>query len=317
MSNKTLETIERGECHLSVKLKEDISESLLHPSNKQEETLVSEESSVSELFPPSSDKESERARKWFDKIYFPRICVQEFLQIADQLRGGGDTCRFSGRAFGSYNVVVYIIFDDGVEWAIKMPRGSIKDGQEHKFLNSEYATLRHLWEQLPAIPAPRLHSASFTTNNPAKTPYIIMDKVPGVPLWRAVRECEMRGEKVDEMLRQMADVRKALASHTWVETGSLTDLGGEFGVVVNKQLTIRNFFDDWEQIHDRPGAFESSIAYNSNLLQETWRNVQKRDRNSVDTLVQWKIQFYPLVSPPFVCQTTRWRFLFGTHGYEL
>ena len=43
MSNKTLETIERGECHLSVKLKEDISESLLHPSNKQEETLVSEE----------------------------------------------------------------------------------------------------------------------------------------------------------------------------------------------------------------------------------------------------------------------------------
>src|SRR5271170_4814580 len=84
----------------------------------------------------------------------------------------------SGRRSGSYNVIIFILFDDGVEWAVKIPRGNFKEGQENIFLMSEYATLYFLQREMPTVPAPKVHGSCFTSNNPTKTPYFIMDKSP-------------------------------------------------------------------------------------------------------------------------------------------
>jgi hypothetical protein len=146
------------------------------------------------ILPSATANESKARRRWFEEVHFPKICVQEFLPIAREVRKGDHTCRFGERMLGTYNVVIFILFDDGVEWAIKMPRGNFKEGQEDMFLMSEYATLYFLQRDIPTVPSPKVHRSCFTDNNPTKTPYFITDKVPGIPMWRAFREHE-RGEK--------------------------------------------------------------------------------------------------------------------------
>jgi hypothetical protein len=159
------------------------------------------------------------------------------------------------------------------------------------FLMSEYATLYFLQRDIPTVPSPKVHGSCFTSNNPTKTPYFIMDKVPGISMWRAFREHEMGRERVFEMLRQLAEVRKALPSRGWTETGSFTMLDEEF-YVIEKQLTYRNFFDKPEEIESRHGLFDSSISYYANLLQERWRKVQEEYLTYDEALIQWKIHLY-------------------------
>ena len=95
-------------------------QSNVHPNDpKQEPTSL----------PHPAEDESASKRKWFEGIFFPRICVQEFLTIAGKLREGDYTCRFGERNCGAYNVVFYIAFSDGVEWVVKIPRGRAPDGR--------------------------------------------------------------------------------------------------------------------------------------------------------------------------------------------
>lgn len=184
--------------------------------------------------PSPTNDENEAEREWFEEYLFPRICAAEFLLIATNIRDGDHACHFGERIMGSLSVVFFLVFDDGVEWVVKIPKATIDDEEEHMFLMSEYTT--HVFLQdIESIPAPKVHGASFVNNNPTKTPYFMMDKLPGIPLWRAVRENEMRRDGVFEMLRQLAEVRKVLATHTWPEIGSLIMV--EEDVVVEKLLT--------------------------------------------------------------------------------
>ena len=262
---------------------------MIHALSIQNDDSV-DTAAYEQLFPYGPPHESEKARKWFEEFYFRRVCVQEFLRIASELREGQHTCRFGERMWGAYNVIMFIIFDDGVEWVVKAPRGSLKEDQEHIFLASEYATLRFLQEDIRAVPAPKIHGSCLDMNNPTKTPYIMMDKVSGVPVYRAFREYAMDRGNVFKMLRDLAEVRKALSKRTWLETGSFDIAEGY--VVVERQLSIRNFSDDWEEIEKRPGAFESSIAYYVNLLQESWRKAQEELSTSEEMLLKWKIYLY-------------------------
>src|ERR1700685_1416439 len=92
------------------------------------------------ILPHPAEDETEPERKWFEEHFFPRICAQEFLRVAMNLREGDHVCRFGQRLVGGLNVVVFLLFDDGVEWVVKIPRGSVDDGEENMFLMSEYAT---------------------------------------------------------------------------------------------------------------------------------------------------------------------------------
>jgi hypothetical protein len=119
-----------------------------------------------------------------------------------------------------------------------------------------------------------------------------MDKVPGLPLWQALGDNDIsrRREVVFKMLRQLAEVRKTLSRHTRSEIGSLTIC--ETYVVVERQLSLRNLLDGWNKIQSRPGPFDSSIAYYANLLQDSWRTVQKGLPTGEVAMRRWKIHAY-------------------------
>ena len=259
-------------------------QSNIHPTDAKPEPI---------FLPHPAEDESASKRKWFEDFFFARICVQEFLNIAAKLREGDYTCCFGERNWGSYNVVVYITFSDGVEWVVKIPRAMPRDGEESKSLKSEYATLVFL-QRIRSIHAPKVYGASFDSNNPAKTPYYIMDKVPGVPFWQAWGDNGISREVVFEVLRQLAEVRKTLARHARSEIGSLTMSGKH--VVVERQVSGRNFLDGWEEMQFRPGPFDSSITYYANLLQDSWRTVQKRRATAEKAMHRWKIHAYPRTS---------------------
>jgi hypothetical protein len=141
----------------------------------------------SSCLPEPADTESKSGRRWFEDVFFPRICVQEFLNIARNLREGTHTCRFGQRLLGTLHVLVFIIFEDDVEWVVKIPKWDIDAGEENIFLMSEYATLVFL-QRLGTVPTPRVYGASFDGKNPTKTSYYIMERLPGLPLSRVLRE---------------------------------------------------------------------------------------------------------------------------------
>jgi hypothetical protein len=164
--NEGLSNLDQGE--LDRKFRQETS---VTPNGESEsESILNKSEPAPTLLPHPAEDESASKRKWFEDFFFPRICVQEFLSISAKLREGDYTCRFGERNWGAYNVVVYIIFSDGVEWLVKIPRGRVPDGEENKFLKSEYATLVFL-QRIGSIPAPKVYGASFDANNPAKTPY--------------------------------------------------------------------------------------------------------------------------------------------------
>jgi serine/threonine protein kinase len=119
----------------------------------------------------------------------------------------------------------------------------------------------------------------------------MMEKLPGVPISRVCRENKMETVAVFEMLRQLAEVRKTLARHTWPEIGSLSMAGDN--VVVERQVTNRNYFDGWAKIRSRPGPFSSSsITYYANLLNQSWTAAQNTFPDSTEAWVRWKVHAY-------------------------
>jgi len=50
----------------------------------------------------------------FETELFKRVAVFELLKLASEARGGSHQCRFGERDAWTYNVVLFIIFDDDV-----------------------------------------------------------------------------------------------------------------------------------------------------------------------------------------------------------
>src|ERR1700731_1061593 len=64
--------------------------------------------------------QSNPVRDKFFEAFCEQIELSELLKAASKARDGID-CKVSGHARGAYNVVVFLIFDDGVEWVAKLP----------------------------------------------------------------------------------------------------------------------------------------------------------------------------------------------------
>jgi Phosphotransferase enzyme family len=86
-------------------------------------------------------------------------------------------------------------------------------------VDSEVATLKFL-EKIGTVPAPRVHDFSATYKNPAKTPYILMDKIAGRTLSDALHE-GMPGDAIRRTLEGLASFRKSLRQNLFGEVGSL------------------------------------------------------------------------------------------------
>jgi hypothetical protein len=259
------------------------------------------------VYPPPSDGEPTTQTRWFEERFFKRIAVQEFLPLASAARGDGHhSCRFGPRQGGTYNVVLLIIFDDGVEWFAKMPRVPPVGDANHDYLMSEYATLKFLQETLPKIPTPQVHGRCFNCNNPTKTPYFFMDKIPGLSFSNSIAAGTLNKTGVYETLRQLASLKKYMMEHSFQEIGSLTVLENtKERYVVERQLTSWNFFDYIPGEKHWTGPFCTSIEYYARLLQISWTESQLRHPEPEAALEQWKLHSYlSSILPSFVGKET-------------
>lgn len=148
------------------------------------------------------------------------------MQIARDAKCDSRNCNFGERAIGAYNVAITIHFVDGEDWIVKIPE-TLSDAAGRR-LESEAATLLFL-QKSGIVHAPALHSYSPDKNNPSGTPYIVMEKIRGVTLQEALND-GMTREQVHRVLEQLADFRKALRQHKFVDIGSLTLYDGNYRV---------------------------------------------------------------------------------------
>lgn len=95
--------------------------------------------------------------------------LEALLLLAEKLRGRPCTCDESKvPKSGSLNWVIFLTFDDEVEWVLRSPRydtNMFSDETASKILVSEASTLRYL-ETHCQIPVPKIYSYRYDTPRP-------------------------------------------------------------------------------------------------------------------------------------------------------
>ncbi|KAK7403933.1 hypothetical protein QQX98_010303 [Neonectria punicea] len=121
------------------------------------------------------------------KIFaYAKFNLDALLSLATRLRGRPCTADASTRPkTGSLNWVIFITFEDGIEWAFRSPRSGpstiLTKESASKMLISEASTLKYLRTH-SSVPVPEVYSFSGDYNNEIGVPYILMSKASGRPL---------------------------------------------------------------------------------------------------------------------------------------
>ena len=143
-------------------------------------------------------------------------------------------------AYGSYNVVFTIIFDDGLQWAIKIPANGYDESFDNdgaaKGLRSEALTMR-LIERETSVLVPHVHAfdTSLREDNPLACPFILMDYIAGIPLYEGWFDKNASPEKLSHFrVRALKDLSAAMVQLNKFQF----DQGGS--VVFNKYGNIDN-----------------------------------------------------------------------------
>ena len=87
---------------------------------------------------------------------------------------------------GSYHLAYRILFDDGMEWILKIPihgHRACFDRLAAEALTSEALTMNMI-KQTTTIPIPAVHHFDASADNVIGCPYILMDFLKGKPLWQ-------------------------------------------------------------------------------------------------------------------------------------
>lgn len=235
----------------------------------------------------SSDEDEEDKELW--TRLFEQVEVREFLNVATTARTG-HKCHFGSRTTGTYNAIIFIIFDDGMEWVVKIPKLAKPEGNPR--LISELATLKFLADN-NTPKTPRVHVFALTCDNATKTPFILMDRVRGKPLYEALQSGISR-DKVHEILRQLATLRKSLQTRPFREIGSLTIISQNTNIYgVDRQISIWNYFDFTHPYKCRSGPFDTSLEYYANLHHISWSNAQRYMYDPENEITErWQVHCY-------------------------
>ena len=87
---------------------------------------------------------------------------------------------------GSYNIVFAIEFTDGVVWMLKIPsmgHGQSFDELASKALVSEARTMQMI-KKTTSIPIPIVYAFDASLDNDLKVPFILMERIDGMPLYK-------------------------------------------------------------------------------------------------------------------------------------
>jgi aminoglycoside phosphotransferase (APT) family kinase protein len=232
--------------------------------------------------------------RWYEKVFLPAVALDELLQLAAESRGGVHRCTFGNRFHGVYNIVLVIVFDDGLEWIARLPKNPPRTpSDEDEVMLSEYGALIFL-ERIGSLPVPRPHGCNFTKSNPVHWPYIFMDKVSGIPLWQALEKKIIGGKEIYEVLRQLANFKKKINQHPLRHIGSLyaSEYEGEFEYCVERQHSVWNRFEEEDGPRRDWGPFSTPLQYYANLHLVGWQNAMRECFNDEEEDGRWQLHLY-------------------------
>lgn len=159
--------------------------------------------------------------------------------------------------YGSYHAILPLTFDDGAQWAIKIPVNGTEEGwndMSSSALTSEAETMRLLGRET-TIPIPVVFDFSSTLGNPLCCPYILMSFVTGFSLYDIWFSHRLGDTSVEEnqanRVRALDGIALAMvqlgkfSSHTGGQP-HFSKQGGEISAVGSfRQLDHKAMIDRW------------------------------------------------------------------------
>lgn len=130
-------------------------------------------------------------------------------------------------SYGSYNIAYRALFEDGMEWILKVPANghhACFDRLAAEALTSEALTMRMI-KQTTAIPVPTVHHFDASADNEIGCPYILMDFLKGKPVWQGWFDGEASNSSLEQFrarsLQTIAAAMVQLSQFTLDRGGSL------------------------------------------------------------------------------------------------
>ena len=161
-------------------------------------------------------------------------------------------CRvFSEPLRGSYNLAYRVLFDDGVEWILKVPANGSRarfDRLAADALASEALTMKML-KRATTIPVPTIYSFNASLDNEIGCPYILMEFLKGRPLYEGWFDPEASSAKLEQFraraLQTVAAAMVQLIEFTLHSGGALRFNSADepVGVVGAKVPDINAYYD--------------------------------------------------------------------------
>ncbi|KAM0523869.1 hypothetical protein ACHAPE_001122 [Trichoderma viride] len=216
-----------------------------------------------------------------DRIYyFAEFNLEALLSLSEQLRGRKCTCDVTKMPkCGCLNWVVFVTFDDGIEWVFRSPmasRNSIySDETSSKIVDSEAATLMYL-KAHTSIPVPEVG----TSDNSIGVPYILQSKAAGRSLgsydWSQCpnRFTGSRNPRIplpisdkgrEKVMEQLGSIMAELSDHRFAKIGSLLkDGGGDY--IVGECLSPCLTWQERDSLDLDRGPFHQEDDYLASLI---------------------------------------------------
>ncbi|ENH69519.1 hypothetical protein FOC1_g10011875 [Fusarium oxysporum f. sp. cubense race 1] len=215
---------------------------------------------------------------------YAKFNIDALISLATNLLGQSCTVNTSTRPkAGSTHWVIFITFEDGIEWVFRSPRSGssaiITEESASKLLISEAATLKYL-RTLGSIPVPEVFSFSGNADRDIGVPYILMSKASGRPLseydWIELSRIEgyptrrpllpLTDQDREKVMKQLGVIMSRLSDCHFDKIGSLLEdsNGNTFvGECLSPSL-LRQHGDELEGI-DR-GPFDQESQYLQSLV---------------------------------------------------
>ncbi|KAG5812658.1 hypothetical protein H9Q74_013031 [Fusarium xylarioides] len=184
---------------------------------------------------------------------------------------------------GSLNWVIFLRFQDGVEWAFRSPRSSLdsfySDETARKILISEVSTLLYL-KANTSIPVPEVFSYSGSSDNDIGVPYILQSKATGCSLgsyaWNPPRHqvpglqhrsppMPISNENRGKVMIQLGAFMSELYRHRFDRIGSLFQ-DGDASYAVGECLSPSLTWQDRDSLELDRGPFKTEHDYLVSLI---------------------------------------------------
>ncbi|KAF4495878.1 kinase-like domain [Fusarium agapanthi] len=236
-----------------------------------------------------------------DKIYyFAKFNLPALLSLAEQRRGQSCTCDVTQiPKCGSLNWVIFLCFQDGVEWVFRSPKSGLdsfySDETTSKILVSEASTLLYL-NTNTSIPVPQVFSYRYTvfhipmlllltlssgsSDNDIGIPYILQSKATGSSLgscaWSPPRyqvpglqhrstPMPISDHNRGKVMSQLGAFMSELSAHPFDRIGCLFR-DGNTNYVVGECLSPSLTWQERDSLELDRGPFNSEHDYLASLI---------------------------------------------------